>query len=46
MAINARDAMNKEKDIKVDEVWIDDDWKKQNPEVAVRKTGYNTGPSS
>jgi hypothetical protein len=33
MAHNAKEAMRLEKFIKVDEVWIDEDWKKQQPDI-------------
>lgn len=41
MAVNVKDALKKEKHIKADEAWIDDDWKKNNPEACENKIiGY------
>ena len=30
MAKNAKDALKKEKDVRADEVWLDEDWKREN----------------
>lgn len=30
MALSARDAIRKERTIEVDDIWIDEDWKKDN----------------
>ena len=35
MANNVQEALKKEKKIKADEAWIDQDWKTPNPEIVV-----------
>lgn len=41
MARNVKDALLKEKLINADEAWIDDEWRKNNPEIATNKIGFN-----
>jgi len=40
MARDVKDALRKERNIKADEAWIDDDWKKNNVEMCESKIGF------
>lgn len=41
MADSAAHALKKEKRIRADEVWLDDDWKKLHAESEMEKIGFN-----
>lgn len=41
MAENAQDALRKEKNIKPDDVWIDEEWKKNNMDIQSKEIGFN-----
>jgi hypothetical protein len=34
MAFNVQDALRKEKSIRADEAWIDEEWRKENPTIS------------
>lgn len=40
LAKNVTDALKKERDIRADEAWIDEDWKKQNPNITSKEIGF------
>lgn len=42
MAFSGTDAIKRESKVKVDEVFIDDEWRKNNPTVAQNDIGFNT----
>jgi hypothetical protein len=42
MASSAIEAIRKEKKIPVDDVWVDDDWKKGNSEKLANAIGFQT----
>ncbi len=42
-AKDARQAIKKEKDVSVDDVWIDDDWKKQQ-DLKTQPIGFKSKP--
>lgn len=41
MAISAKEAIKKDLDTEVDDVWVDDDWKKNNQLEETKKLGFN-----
>lgn len=40
MAKSAHEALNKEKRTRPDDVWLDDEWKKENPNQLVSAIGF------
>ncbi len=40
MAKSAQDALKKERRVRPDDVWVDDEWRKENPNVLVSAIGY------
>lgn len=40
LAESATDALRRERALKADDVWLDDEWKKANPDVQGQKVGY------
>lgn len=42
MAKSAQDALKKEKRVRPDDVWVDEDWRKENPGTLVSAIGYET----
>lgn len=41
MAKSAHDALKKERRIRPDDVWVDEDWKKENPNQLASVIGYS-----
>lgn len=41
MAKSAQDALKKEKKVLPDDVWVDEDWKKENPNQLESIIGFN-----
>lgn len=41
MAKSAHDALKKERKIRPDDVWVDEDWKKENPNTLQSAIGFN-----
>lgn len=41
LATSAAQAIRLEKHIKVDDVWIDDEWAKNNPKNIIKNVGFN-----
>lgn len=41
MAKSAHEALKKERKVRPDDVWIDEDWKKDNPNQLVSAIGFN-----
>jgi hypothetical protein len=41
MARSAQEALRKEKRVKPDDVWVDEDWKKENPNALESCIGFN-----
>lgn len=40
MAKSAKEAIRKERHAEVDDVWVDDDWKKNSQIVAIKPMGF------
>lgn len=45
MASSAKDAIRKDKDTPVDEVWVDEDWKKGNATPLASAIGFQVYPN-
>lgn len=41
MATSAHDALKRERRYRPDDVWVDDDWKKENPNQLQSAIGFN-----
>jgi len=42
MALSVIDAVRKEKKVQIDDVWVDDDWKKDHMYYGTKEVGFRT----